>query len=72
VFSSVGQISKAAFEEIGYGGAMESDVLSQIFAVAGEAVSKSDSSLSQEQAVTALFSANPEAYEQYESDQRRN
>lgn len=71
VFSSVGQISKAAFTEIGYGGGMESDVLAQIFAVAGEAVSKADSSLSQEQAVTALFSANPDAYDEYESEQRR-
>ena len=72
VFSSVGAISKAAMTEIGYGGGMESDVLSQIFAVAGEAVSKSESSMSQEQAVTALFAANPDAYDEYESEQRRN
>lgn len=72
VFSSVGQISKAAMTEIGYGGGMESDVLGQIFAVAGEAVSKSDSSMTQEQAVVALFSANPDAYDEYESEQRRN
>jgi hypothetical protein len=72
VFSSVGQISKAAMTEIGYGGGMESDVLAQIFAVAGEAVSKSESSMSQEQAVTALFAANPDAYDEYESEQRRN
>ena len=72
VFSSVGAISKAAMTEIGYGGGMESDVLAQIFAVAGEAVSKSESSMSQEQAVTALFAANPDAYDEYESEQRRN
>lgn len=71
VFSSVGQISKAAMTEIGYGGVTESDVLAQIFAIAGEAVSKSDSNMTQEQAVTALFSANTDAYDEYESEQRR-
>jgi hypothetical protein len=71
VFSSVGQVSKAAYEQIGYDGSMDSDVLGQVFEIAGQAVSKSDSSLSQEQAVTALFSANPAAYDEYEAEQRR-
>ena len=72
VVSSVGEISKAAFTEIGYGGNVESDALAQIFAVAGDAVSKSDNGMSHEQAVTALFSANPDAYDQYEAEARFN
>lgn len=72
VFSSVGEISKAAFTEIGYGGNFESDALAQVFAVANEAVSKSDNGMSHEQAVTAMFSANPDAYDQYEAEARRN
>jgi hypothetical protein len=71
LFSSVGEISKSGgFEQIGYDGYAESDVLSQVYAVAGEAVSKSDQTVTQEQAVTALFSANPAAYDEYEAEQR--
>jgi hypothetical protein len=68
LFSSVG---KADFEQIGYDGAGESDTLSQVFAMAGEVVSKSDSAMSQEQAVVALIEANPDAYDAYENEQRR-
>lgn len=71
LFSSVGEISKSGgFEQIGYDGHSESDVLSQVYAAAGEAVSKSDQMVTQEQAVTALFSANPAAYDEYEAEQR--
>ena len=71
LFSSVGEIAKnGGYDQIGYDGTYESDVLSQVYAVAGEAISKADSSLTQEQAVTALFSANPDAYDEYESEQR--
>lgn len=73
LFSAVGEISKnGGFDQIGYDGYAESDVLGQVYAVAGEAISKADSSLTQEQAVTALFSANPDAYDEYESEQRYN
>jgi len=71
LFSSYGEISKAAMSEIGYSGTMESDVLGQVFAIAGEAIAKSDSDMTQEQAVTALFSANPAAYDEYEAEQNR-
>ena len=71
LFSSYGEIAKAAFTEIGYNGGMESDVLGQIFGMAGQEIVKNDNSFSQEQAVTALFSANPGAYDEYEAEQRR-
>jgi hypothetical protein len=72
LFSSMGTINKAYFDEIGYSGTYEGSALSEVFAAAGEVVVKSGSSLSQEQAVTALFSANPDAYDAYEADQRNN
>jgi hypothetical protein len=71
LFSSMGEFAKNdGYAQIGYDGQGTSDILDEIYAVAGQELSKGDTSLTQEQAVTALFSANPEAYEQYESDQR--
>ena len=69
LFSSVGEIAKSgAYDQIGYDGYAESDVLAQAYAIAGDAISKSDGSVSQEQALTALFSANPAAYDAYEAE----
>jgi len=71
LFSSYGEIAKGGgYEQIGYDGYAESDALSQVFAAAGEVVSKSDQLVTQEQAVTALFAANPAAYDEYEAEQR--
>lgn len=71
LFSGMGEIAKnGGFDQIGYDGYAESDVLSQVYAVAGQEIAKGETGLTQEQAVTALFSANPEAYEEYESEQR--
>jgi hypothetical protein len=53
-------------------GGTESSIVNQIYALAGDAVSKSEAGLTQEQAVTALFSANPTAYDEYEAEQRQN
>ena len=71
VFSGYGEIAKYAMDEIGYNGGIESDIVAQVYAIAGEAVGKSAGALSQEQAVTALFEANPAAYDEYEAEQRR-
>lgn len=71
LFTGAGEVGKALYTEIGYSGASESDALSQIFAMAGEAVVKNDLGLTQEQAVTALFAANPSAYDQYELEQNQ-
>lgn len=72
LFSASGEMfAKGYMEELGYNGAAESDVLSQVYAVAGNAVGKSAGSITQEQAVTALFEANPAAYDEYEAEQRR-
>ena len=70
MFSSVSDIAKSGYEEIGYAGGYESDALAQVYAAAGEVVSKSGAQMTQEQAVTALFDANPAAYDMYEAEQR--
>ena len=72
LFSSMGEVTKAYYDEIGYSGGYEGSALGEVFAAAGEAVSKSGSAMSQEQAVTALFDANPAAYDEYEAEQRFN
>lgn len=61
--------SAVATDELGYGGTSSgSDVMDAVQAMALEAVGKAD--LTQEQAVVALFEANPAAYDEYESDAR--
>ena len=70
LFSAHGEIAKGYMTEIGYNGAGESDIVAQVYAAAGEAVGKSAGAMSQEQAVTALFDANPAAYDAYEAEQR--
>jgi hypothetical protein len=72
MFSAMSDVNKSSYEELGYSGGYESDSLSQIYAAAGEVVSKSGADMTQEQAVTALFSANSDAYDEYESEQRYN
>lgn len=57
------------FSEVGYNGVAESDVMSQVQALAFDAVSKNDG-YTPEQAVTALFEANPGAYDDYLAEQR--
>jgi len=71
MFSTVSDVTKDYYNEIGYAGGYESDTMGQIYSAAGEAVAKSGASMSQEQAVTALFSANPAAYDAYEAEQAR-
>jgi hypothetical protein len=72
LFSSMGEVNKAYFNEIGYSGGYEAGALGEIYAAAGDVVSKSGGGLSPEQAVTALFDANPAAYDEYEAEQRYN
>jgi len=45
--------------------------MGQVYAAAGEIVAKSGASMSQEQAVTAMFQANPAAYDAYLAEQPR-
>lgn len=63
LFSSVGE---QLYGELGSNGSLPtSDVMEQVQALAYETVGKAD--VTQEQAVVALFEANPEAYDQYVS-----
>lgn len=74
LFSSISEVGKADrgfYEQLGFDGSVEPDVLDQVMSAAGEIVTKADGSLSQEAAMTALFSANPAAYDEYEAEQRR-
>lgn len=67
VFNAVGD---ALYNEIGFvGESSNSSVLDQVNALAGEFVGKSD--MSQAQALTAMFEANPAAYDAYISEMGR-
>lgn len=70
VLSSQSAIAKSLLSEQGFAGTYESDALAQVYALADEAVSKTDGQVSTEQAVTELFAANPGLYDEYESDNR--
>lgn len=75
LFSSIGYVGKSDssssfFDQLGFDGRVEDDVMAQVYAAAGDIVTKGDGSLSPEAATTALFSANPAAYDQYEAEQR--
>ncbi|HEY5787497.1 MAG TPA: hypothetical protein VIT65_22255 [Microlunatus sp.] len=70
LLAGAGEISKQLFVERGMstvGG--DSDVLEQVYGLAGNAVAKNDFGMTPEQAVTAIFDNNPEAYEAYEAEQ---
>ena len=59
------------WEEVGYQGLSDnSDVFSQVDALAGEFVSKADSGISKHAAVADLFSTNPRAYDEYLAEKR--
>lgn len=63
-------VSDTLYNEIGYvGGGANSSVFDQVDALANEYVGKSD--YSKEQAVTAMFEANPAAYDAYMSEMGR-
>ena len=72
VFKAAGDAG--LYEELGYGGpgspAGANEVLEQVYALAGQTVGKSQGGISPEQAVTAIFEANPAAYDEYEAQQR--
>ena len=59
----------ASMTELGYNGYVESDVMSQVQALATDAVSKNND-FSVYQATTALFEANPDAYDEYLAESR--
>jgi hypothetical protein len=70
-FTAAGEIQKSYFEEVGLTGGRESGALEEIYGMAGEAVAKNaELGLTTEQAVTALFASNPEAYDAYEAETR--
>lgn len=72
-FTGAGEIAKSYMNEIGYGGGYEdSDTMGQIMELAGQAVAKNaELGLTQEQAVTAMFTANPDSYDMYEAERRQ-
>lgn len=63
ILDRVLQAGSVGFDELGYSGSGESDVMGEVMAVARETVGKSD--FSEAQAVSALFDANPDLYDQY-------
>jgi hypothetical protein len=70
LLAGAGEISKALFVEQGMatvGG--DSDILEEVYGIAGSAVAKNDFGMTPEQAVTAVFDNNPAAYEAYEAEQ---
>jgi hypothetical protein len=60
------------YDELGYGGRAESDVMTEINALANETIAKGAVDLSQAEVVVGLFDANPDLYDAYnaESGQR--
>lgn len=59
-----------SMDELGYaGGASNSGVLDEVSGLAAELVAKAGGNVSPEQATTALFEHNPDAYEAYLSEQ---
>lgn len=72
LFTSHGEFAKGYQQEIGYNGQGDgSDVIGLVYAAAGEAVGKSAGAITQEQAVTALFDANPAMYDEYLAEQNQ-
>lgn len=69
-FSAHGAIAKALYEEQGVIGGQESSILDQVYGMAGDVIAKSETGVTQEQAVTAMFDANPDAYDAYEAETR--
>jgi len=66
--TSAGEI---LWEEVGYQGLSDnSDVFSQVDALAGDFVSKSESGVSKHAAVADLFASNPRAYDEYLAEKR--
>ena len=63
-------IGDAIYDEIGYaGGASNSTIVDQVSGLAAEMVTKSAGDFSLEQASTAMFAANPDAYDAYIAEQ---
>lgn len=70
ILTGASEVGKALYEERGYNGPGEVGILGQVLGMAQEAVVKNaELGVSPEQAVTAIFDTNPEAYEQYLSEQ---
>lgn len=70
ILSGASEVGKALYVERGYNGTGEVGILGQVIGMANEAVAKNaELGVSPEQAVTAIFDTNPEAYEQYLSEQ---
>jgi hypothetical protein len=67
VLSASGEYIAKGYDEIGFGGlGGPSNVMDQVGAIAGEAVSKTEyGALTPEQAVVAVFDSNPDAYDEY-------
>lgn len=58
------------FSELGHSGnGRPSDVMDTVVGAATEVITKSDNGATREQAVTAMFAANPDLYDQYEREQ---
>lgn len=67
ILSVSGEAVAKSYDEVGFGGlGGPSEIMDQVAAIAGEAVSKTEAgALTPEQAVVAVFDANPQAYDEY-------
>lgn len=61
--------SDAIFDEVGYAGGASNSVFDQVHGLAAEMVTKSAGDFTVEQASTAMFAANPQAYDAYMAEQ---
>ena len=61
---------QASLLEIGYAGGAPSSVYDEVAAAAAGVVAKAGGELTFDQATVAFFEANPDAYDEYESEQR--
>jgi hypothetical protein len=60
------------YDEYGYNGRPDSDVMAQVQALTADTIAKSDTDLSQADLVVGLFDANPALYDEYEAEQRNS
>lgn len=71
ILTGASEVGKALYDEVGYGGQGDVGILGQVMGLSEEAVIKNaQSGVSPEQAMTAIFDVNPEAYDQYLDESR--
>jgi hypothetical protein len=74
LFAATGEVGKSVgFDQLGFDNDEgPADVLGQVMDLAGQTVAKANGTVTREQAMQAIFEANPEAYDAYELEQRQS